>query len=95
MARGKRAAMRDHVEEEEDYDEEQGGANGAADGERGADGEADGDEDGEEDEDGEQSPKGRKRARANTVGDSHPSQNVPKLEKRTLPRDVDGYVFVL
>lgn len=53
-------------------------------------------QDEEQDEEGEGSPKGRKRARANTVGDSRPSQpdlkGKAKMEPKTLPRDADGYV---
>ena len=90
VARGKRAVMRDHIEaedeHEQDREDEQSEDEGAVD--------ADGDANGAEDEDdGEQSPKGRKRARANTMGDSRPSGSATKAEKRTLPRDVDGYVY--
>ncbi|KAI0787066.1 P-loop containing nucleoside triphosphate hydrolase protein [Irpex lacteus] len=44
---------------------------------------------------GEGSPKGRKRARANTQGDARPSgvdSIKAKIEPTTLPRDVDGYI---
>ena len=51
--------------------------------------------DNDEEEDGEEggSPKGRKRARANTLGDSRPTDGHFKEKKKgvTLPRDVDGY----
>lgn len=45
---------------------------------------------------GEGSPKGRKRARANTQGDARPSgvdSIKAKIEPTTLPRDVDGFVL--
>ena len=53
-------------------------------------------EEGDEEEDQEEggSPKGKKRARANTIGDSRPSQpdtkGKAKMEPKTLPRDEDG-----
>ncbi|KIP10370.1 hypothetical protein PHLGIDRAFT_101267 [Phlebiopsis gigantea 11061_1 CR5-6] len=64
-------------------------------------GEGDEEEQEEEDEgqeDDEGSPKGRKRARANTIGDSRPSQpdikgkGKAKTEPKTLPRDDDGFI---
>ena len=90
VARGKRAVMRDHVEAEDEHDQDREGEQTEDDGEVDADGEANGAED---EHDGEQSPKGRKRARANTMGDSRPSGSAQKAEKRTLPRDEDGYVY--
>ena len=52
-------------------------------------------DDNDEDEEGG-SPKGRKRARANTQGDAHASQvdvkGKMKEEVKTLPRDDDGWV---
>lgn len=64
-----------------------------------ADADADGDEeDGEDEEDeddqGEGSPRGKKRARANTTGDSVPggSQVPQRVQVKTQPRDTDGYV---
>ncbi|CAL1699970.1 unnamed protein product [Somion occarium] len=62
--------------------------------EDGAEGEIE-DEDEADDEDTGGSPKGRKRARANTIGDSHPTDgNVKGKQKAvTLPRDVDGYAM--
>ncbi|CAL1699972.1 unnamed protein product [Somion occarium] len=61
--------------------------------EDGAEGEIE-DEDEADDEDTGGSPKGRKRARANTIGDSHPTDgNVKGKQKAvTLPRDVDGFI---
>ena len=61
--------------------------------------ERDGDDANGED-DGEQggSPKGRKRARANTDGDARPADEekyAPRALVETLPRDVDGYVISL
>lgn len=52
---------------------------------------ADADEEDEEEDGG--SPKGRKRARANTLGESRPTDGDFKERKKavTLPRDVDGY----
>lgn len=49
-------------------------------------------EEDEEEEEGSGSPKGRKRARANTLGDSRPTDGEMKGKKKavTLPRDVDG-----
>ena len=44
----------------------------------------------QEEEEEEGSPKGRKRARANTLGDARPSQLEVKTEPKTLPRDLDG-----
>ncbi len=50
----------------------------------------------EEDDEEGGSPKGRKRARANTDGDSRPSQeNAREKRVETLPRDVDGRVICL
>lgn len=49
------------------------------------------------DAEGGGSPKGRKRARANTQGDARPlgeTKGKAKAEPKTLPRDVDGYVFM-
>ncbi len=55
--------------------------------------EEEGEEEEEEEEDGS-SPKGRKRARANSFGDSLPSGSQAKVkvkpEVKTLPRDEDG-----
>ncbi|KAI0784897.1 P-loop containing nucleoside triphosphate hydrolase protein [Abortiporus biennis] len=62
----------------------------------GEDAEDEEEEERDEEEDGG-SPKGRKRARANTNGDSHPSQSEPKRKAKvekyeTHPRDVDGFI---
>ncbi|KAJ3553657.1 hypothetical protein NM688_g3492 [Phlebia brevispora] len=49
----------------------------------------------EDDDQGEGSSHGRKRARANSFGDSRPSahdKGKAKAEPRTLPRDDDGYI---
>lgn len=63
--------------------EDDDGAEGAGDDER--------DEENDDEEGG--SPKGRKRARANTNGDSRPAgEDAPKKRVTTLPRDVDGCV---
>ncbi|RDX55312.1 P-loop containing nucleoside triphosphate hydrolase protein [Lentinus brumalis] len=92
--RGKRAAMRNHVDAEEDDERaEENGADAEKDDD---DADAEGEQDEEQDveQDGEQSPKGRKRARINDEGDSRPTDGGPKAEKRgqTLPRDVDGFI---
>lgn len=88
-AKGKRAAMRDHhaADDVEDQDAAMEEDDQDAQGEEDGEGE-------EEDDDAEQSPKGRKRARANTQGDARPTAGPSKPEKRgqTLPRDEDGYV---
>ncbi|CCM05532.1 uncharacterized protein FIBRA_07758 [Fibroporia radiculosa] len=90
MAKGKETARR-RVDSEEEHD--------ALDAEEYDQGEVDA-EDGEEEAEGDDdeedaSPKGRKRARANTVGDSRPAVS-PKPEKKeriqTLPRDTDGFI---
>ena len=83
-------------EQHEDEDSRVPGEDDAGEGET-QDGEYDEDEGAEGDEDGQDggSPKGRKRARANSIGDSHPSgskKGKAKAEPKTLPRDVDGYV---
>ncbi|KAH9939337.1 P-loop containing nucleoside triphosphate hydrolase protein [Epithele typhae] len=71
--------MRDHVDADaKPEDQEQGDADGEADeDERGGSG---------------HSPKGLKRARVNAEGDSRPTGGTSKIERVTLPRDVDGYV---
>ena len=88
-SKGKRAAMRDH-HDADGIDEEDAAME---DDEQDAQGEADEEE---EEDDAEQSPKGRKRARANTLGEAHPTAGPSKPEKRgqTLPRDDDGYVYL-
>ncbi|KAI0371444.1 P-loop containing nucleoside triphosphate hydrolase protein [Pilatotrama ljubarskyi] len=94
VARGKRAAMREHIDADDEPQRDE-------DIEERADSEGDGDEDAaqrgeeeeeEQDEDGE--PSRRKRARVNTDGDSRPTGCTPKVEKRrqTLPRAEDGFV---
>lgn len=88
LSNGKSVARRVQTDDEDmqedngDQAEEQGGG---VDAEEDAEGE-------EDDEQGAGSPKGRKRARANTNGDARPSGSKVKDEKRavTLPRDVDG-----
>lgn len=90
VARGKRAAMREHIDANDERD---------AEAEEDAQGEEDKDEhaevsgeDGEEDQDQGGDPSRRKRARVNTEGDSLATGSIPKVEKRrqTLPRDEDG-----
>ncbi|OJT15503.1 Structural maintenance of chromosomes protein 5 [Trametes pubescens] len=85
VARGKRAAMRDHIDADDDAERD-------AEAEEDAQGEDD-DED-EEDQDQGEDPSRRKRARVNTEGDSLATGSVPKVEKRrqTLPRDTDGFI---
>lgn len=89
------------VDEEEDEEGgyEQSQPNGtfvnghAGGGEEEADTDADAEGEEEEENEVEGSPKGRKRARANTLGDSvlSQSQAEPREERRvTLPRDDDG-----
>lgn len=93
--RGKRAAMRDHVDAEDEEHDVQAEEGPASDDDKDADGEVDAEgEEEEEVDDGEGSPKGRKRARVNADGDSRPTGSGPKPDKRgqTLPRDDDGYV---
>ena len=93
--RGKRAAMRDHVEAADEEEEDaQVDEDAGAEDDKDADGDVDAEGEDEDDDDGEHSPKGRKRARVNTDGDSRPTGSGAKPEKRgqTLPRDVDGYV---
>ncbi|KAL7282760.1 hypothetical protein ACG7TL_004235 [Trametes sanguinea] len=93
MSRGKRAAMREHVDTEEDG-AERDAEDDTREGEGDEDGEGEVDEhnEGEEEDDGE--PSRRKRARINTEGDSRATGSSPKVEKRkqTLPRDVDGFI---
>lgn len=74
-------------------------ANGRKSSVKDADADADGDEEDEEDEEdeddqGEGSPRGKKRARANTTGDSVPggSQVPQRVQVKTQPRDTDGYI---
>ncbi|KAI0355471.1 P-loop containing nucleoside triphosphate hydrolase protein [Trametes cingulata] len=94
VARGKRAAMREHIdaddEPQRDQDEEER-VNGEDDKEEDVEQHEEAEEE-EEDEDGE--PSRRKRARVNTEGDSRPTGSTPKVEKRrqTLPRAKDGFV---
>ena len=99
-SKGKRAAMRDHhaADDVEDQDTAMEEDDQDAQGEEDEEGEdAEGEDEGEDD--AGQSPKGRKRARANTQGDAHayPSAGPSKPEKRgqTLPRDEDGYVCLV
>ncbi|KAF9024415.1 P-loop containing nucleoside triphosphate hydrolase protein [Hymenopellis radicata] len=55
--------------------------------------EEDAGQDDEDDDEQDGSPKGRKRARVNTDGDSRPSQeNAREKRVETLPRDVDGFI---
>ncbi|CDO77206.1 hypothetical protein BN946_scf184747.g19 [Trametes cinnabarina] len=96
-ARGKRAAMGEHVDAEDDLvqrDEADEDAPGDAEDQ---DDDAQADEDGnvEDDEDEDEGDSARrKRARVNTEGDSRPTGSSSKVEKRrrTLPRDVDGFI---
>ena len=97
-SKGKRAAMRDHhaADDVEDQDTAMEEDDQDAQGEEDEEGEdAEGEDDAEDD--AEQSPKGRKRARANTQGDARPTAGPSKPEKRgqTLPRDEDGYVCLV
>lgn len=100
----KRRARADEDEDEDEDDQEgtqqsEAGPSGVA---RDNDTDAEGEEDAaEEEEDGHDSPKSRKRARKNTVGESHPVNGdadvKPKIEtaRATLPRDPkDGSVFL-
>ncbi|KAK7696074.1 hypothetical protein QCA50_000716 [Cerrena zonata] len=94
--RTRRGMLRDNHEQrdEDDEDESQVNNNGGAQGvesDEDANGEAD---NGEEEEEDGGSPKGRKRARANTLGESRPTDGDFKEKKQavTLPRDVDGFI---
>ncbi|KAK0188724.1 P-loop containing nucleoside triphosphate hydrolase protein [Armillaria mellea] len=57
---------------------------------------AEGDEDALDEEDGSGSPKGHKRTRLNTNGDSHPADDGDDAPEHkhvaTLPRDTDGFI---
>ncbi|THH29882.1 hypothetical protein EUX98_g4315 [Antrodiella citrinella] len=90
LSNGKSVARRVQSDDENMQED-----NGDQAGEQGEDVDAEEDAEGEEDdEQGAGSPKGRKRARANTNGDARPSGSKVKDEKRavTLPRDVDGFI---
>ncbi|KAG6373746.1 hypothetical protein JVT61DRAFT_5888 [Boletus reticuloceps] len=77
------------VESDEEEDEAQVPSQPNDGGENGIDQDAEGEEVG--DEEGEETPRGRKRARVNSVGASVPSS--PKREHvQTLPRGDDGYI---
>lgn len=95
-AKGKGVARAVRVESDEEDDMAQNGTQGGDAEEEGVRTEEEEDAEAEEEEG---SPKGRKRARANTLGDARPSQSdikgKVKMEPKTLPRDDDGYaVFV-
>ena len=92
VARGKRVAMREHIDAEDQRDAEVE-EDVVREDDKDEDVDAQGEE--EQEEDGEDQSR-RKRARVNTEGDSRPTGSSPKVEKRkqTLPRDVDGYAFL-
>ncbi|TCD64231.1 Structural maintenance of chromosomes protein 5 [Steccherinum ochraceum] len=94
LRNGHQAARRAQSEEqaEDDGAEQAEGGEGEA---EDADDAQEGEDEEEADGQGRGSPKGHKRARANTNGDAHPSGSNVKLEKVkavTLPRDDDGYI---
>lgn len=94
-AKGNGAARAVRVESDEEDDMTQNGTQGGDAEEE--DIKTEEEEDAEEEEEG--SPKGRKRARANTLGDARPSQSgiksKVKMEPKTLPRDDDGYAVLV